>query len=71
MGFRIARKHVQKLRIVALWLDFLLPFALAIVACLVSGIILPICWLFAAGIAIVGVLIERWLFFAGRDLGPS
>jgi hypothetical protein len=68
MGFRIAGKHVQKLRIVALWLDFLLPFALAIFACLVSGIILPICWLFAAGIAMVGVLIERWLFLPRRSI---
>ena len=81
MGFRIARKHAQKLRIIALCLGFFAPLALAIVAASASGMIVPICWLLAAGIAMFGVLIERWLFFAeamhtvtlyyGRNLGPS
>jgi DMSO reductase anchor subunit len=64
MGFRIARKHAQKLRVMALCLSFLLPIALAIAAVAASGVLVPICWLLAGGIAMIGVLVERWLFFA-------
>ena len=64
MGFRIARKHAQKLRVIALCLGFLLPLALAIAAVAASGVTVPICWLLAAAVAMAGVLIERWLFFA-------
>ena len=81
MGYRIARKHAKKLRVIALCLGFFAPFALALAAASASGVIVPICWLFAAGIAIPGVLVERWLFFAeakhtvtlyyGRELGKS
>ncbi len=81
MGYRIARKHAQKLRVIALCLGFFAPFALALVAASASGAIVPICWLLAAGIAMAGVLIERWLFFAeakhtvtlyyGRELAGS
>jgi sulfite dehydrogenase (quinone) subunit SoeC len=81
MGFRIARKHAQKLRRIAFGLGFLVPFALAMIAILASGVLVPLCWLLAAAIAMIGVLVERWLFFAeakhtvtlyyGRDLGPS
>ncbi len=64
MGFRIARKHAQKLRVIATCLGFLLPIALAIAAVAASGVLVPICWLLAGGIAMIGVLVERWLFFA-------
>ena len=50
MGFRIARKHAQKLRVIALCFGFLLPFALAIAAVVASGVIVAICWLLAAGL---------------------
>ena len=58
MGFRIARKHAQNLRVIALCLGFLLPFALAIVAVAASGVIVPICWLLAAAIGMIGVLVN-------------
>ena len=64
MGFRIARKHAQKLRVIALCLEFPLLLALAIAAVAASGVTVPICWLLAAAVAMAGVLIERWLFFA-------
>ena len=44
MGFRIARKHAQKLRVIALCFGFLSPFALALAAVVASGVIVPICW---------------------------
>lgn len=80
MGFRIARRHARKLRAIALWLGFLLPLALAILASIASGLVVPVGWLIAAAAATAGILIERWLFFAeakhtvtlyyGRGLNP-
>lgn len=81
MGFRIARKHSQKLRMISVCLGFALPFALVLTTCFASGVFVPICWLLAASTAMIGVLVERWLFFAeakhtvtlyyGRELGRS
>jgi DMSO reductase anchor subunit len=58
-----------------------LRFALSLIAYATSGTIAAISWLLSAAIATIGVLIERWLFFAEakhtvtlyyrRDLGPS
>jgi len=65
MGFRIARKHADKLRQIALLIGFVLP-ALAFVL----GVIFPggffLIWLapLAAILALVGAMVERWLFFA-------
>ncbi len=61
MGFRIARKHADRLRRLAIGLAFFAPLAL-----LASGLALDLALpavlaVFAAG---AGLLIERWLFFA-------
>lgn len=64
MGFRIARKHAAKLRLIALiggWvipalvvlLSLALPMALALSAAIV-----------AVALGLAGTLVERWLFFA-------
>jgi len=64
MGFVVARKHSRKLRMIALVLFAVLPVLL----------MLPV-WLFvhldatpwlavAAGCALLGAVVERWLFFA-------
>jgi DMSO reductase anchor subunit len=64
MGFVVARKHARKLRVIALVLFALLPVLL----------MLPV-WLFvhldaapwlavATGCALLGAVVERWLFFA-------
>jgi len=64
MGFRIARKHATKLRRIALLLAFGLPLLLTLLLLVLSP---------AAGIAVaflaaisgmIGVFVERWLFFA-------
>lgn len=65
MGFRIARKHANKLRWIALILAFVLPVVLLVlsiqfVAPLTSLALLMLAW---AGCQI-GVTVERWLFFA-------
>ena len=64
MGFRIARKHAAKLRRITVLLAFALPFALSLVPPLAVGWPAALAALLAAPIATLGVLIERWLFFA-------
>jgi sulfite dehydrogenase (quinone) subunit SoeC len=64
MGFRIARKHAGRLRVVAVGLGFAIP-CLGMAGTLAAGIGGGI----AMGLAVVivmfaGILTERWLFFA-------
>jgi DMSO reductase anchor subunit len=64
MGYRIARKHRLKLRQIAIVLGFALPFALTIVALAADGALAIAAASLAALVAMVGLLVERWLFFA-------
>jgi DMSO reductase anchor subunit len=64
MGYRIARKHATKLRRLSLLLGFALPFLLSLAALLLSGAVGAAAAVIAAPLATLGVLIERWLFFA-------
>ena len=62
MGYHIARRHGEKLRRIALGLGFLLPLLLSLLAAagrvpLVSSALAVVC-------AALGLLTERWLFFA-------
>jgi DMSO reductase anchor subunit len=65
MGYRIARKHARRLRNLALLLAFGVPVAASLLT-LVPRIGLP-----AALVAVlsmgVGLLVERWLFFAEAE----
>lgn len=62
MGYRVARKHRRMLRLLAVLLGFLLP-ALCLGAALLAGTwLLP--GLLASLAMAVGLLVERWLFFA-------
>jgi sulfite dehydrogenase (quinone) subunit SoeC len=64
MGFRIARKHAGKLRIVAVCLGFVIP-CLSVAGALVPGAAGGIAVGLAAFIVMIpGILTERWLFFA-------
>ena len=53
MGYRIARKHAARLRVIAVLLGFIAPIVL-----------LPFLPPIAAIAALLGLLVERWLFFA-------
>jgi DMSO reductase anchor subunit len=64
MGFRIARKHAAKLRTIALVAAFFLPLLLMLAGLLLPAALVSSCAVAAAVIATLGVLIERWLFFA-------
>jgi DMSO reductase anchor subunit len=59
MGYRVARRHARRLRLVALALGFLLPFALCL-----AGFYVPSLGILAALSGMAGVFVERWLFFA-------
>jgi DMSO reductase anchor subunit len=64
MGFSVARKHALKLRRIALATAFALPLLLALAAALLPDGPAAGAALLAAISAMVGVMVERWLFFA-------
>jgi DMSO reductase anchor subunit len=68
MGFRIARKHTDRLRSLALWLGCIAPGAMALVAgyWAEAGAESPaaVALTLAAFHNAVGTLSQRWLFFA-------
>ncbi|MGE0733831.1 MAG: dimethyl sulfoxide reductase anchor subunit family protein [Alphaproteobacteria bacterium] len=66
MGYKVARKHAEKLRIVAIVAGGIAPIALYALA-IVWTYAGPVAWLLcllAAACALLGALVERWLFFA-------
>jgi DMSO reductase anchor subunit len=64
MGYRIGRKHAGKLRRLAVLLGGLLPLALVLVGFAADGAVAAVTAVLAAALAMVGIFIERWLFFA-------
>lgn len=64
MGYAIARKHSRKLRRIALTLGFVLPLALTLLTLIAGGASAAFEAVLAALLSLLGVLIERWLFFA-------
>ncbi len=64
MGFRIARKHARRLRGMAVIVGFAAPLVLSIAALTLPATPALIAAVIAALLALGGVFIERWLFFA-------
>jgi DMSO reductase anchor subunit len=64
MGFRVARKHARKLRMVSILFGFILPALLLAIAYAIGGISAGALSVTAASISMLGLLTERWLFFA-------
>ena len=65
MGFRIARKHAEKLRVYAMLAGFIVPLLLCLaVVALNGGLAASVLTVLAALSGMLGLLIERWLFFA-------
>jgi DMSO reductase anchor subunit len=64
MGFRIARKHAAKLRRIATIAGFAAPFALSLLGLLVGGWVGVVVATLAVPSVALGLLVERWLFFA-------
>jgi len=67
MGFRIARKHGAKLRRHALIAGLALPLVALALALLLPQVPAALLLSIGAGLALVGVAIERWLFFAEAE----
>lgn len=65
MGYHVARKHARRLRKLALLLAFGLPIAMLLLS-QASGFSIPGALLATLSMAI-GLLIERWLFFAEAE----
>lgn len=64
MGYRVARKHAVKLRLIAAIGGLALPVPLIVAGWLLPSAPGAVGSIVAALLATVGVLIERWLFFA-------
>ena len=64
MGFQIARKHAAALRKIALGAGFILPVILILVGLYLGGIGLIAASLLAVIVMAIGIVTERWLFFA-------
>jgi sulfite dehydrogenase (quinone) subunit SoeC len=62
MGFRVARKHAEKLRRIAVVALFILPIILVSVTVLMPMLALATSIL-AVAAAAIGIFTERWLFF--------
>ena len=64
MGFRIARKHAQKLRRIAFIAGFVLPLACVLGTLLAPHLVDVVLLALAAVLNAIGTVTERWLFFA-------
>jgi DMSO reductase anchor subunit len=64
MGYRIARKHADRLRRIVHRAAFALPILLLAAAMAAGSPVAAILSVFAALLQFLGMLVERWLFFA-------
>lgn len=64
MGFQIGRKHARVLRMLMLLFGLFLPLILTLTALVLKAWASVVLTFFALLSGIIGVLIERWLFFA-------
>lgn len=64
MGYSVARKHARSLRAIAQLTLFVVPFAATVAGLWLSGAFALLLALVAVASLVVGLLTERWLFFA-------
>lgn len=64
MGYRVAQKHSAGLRRIAFVAGIAVPLVLTVTAMLSAGVPAAVAAILAALSAAIGVVIERWLFFA-------
>ncbi len=64
MGYKVARKHAEKLRRIVYIAGFIAPTILVAVAFGTGGGVALAACIFAALSIMVGAVVERWLFFA-------
>ncbi len=64
MGYQVARRHAAKLRNYARLFTFILPTVLVLATPLTGPLVAALAAVLAAVCVTLGLLIERWLFFA-------
>ena len=64
MGYQIARRHAKKLRRFALWLGAIVPVLMIVLGSMLVGLSYTLVITIAAVTGLVGLVVERWLFFA-------
>jgi len=64
MGYRVARKHANKLRLIVHVLAFALPLVAIAIALATGGLVALAASIIAVALQASGMLVERWLFFA-------
>ncbi len=64
MGYRVARKHARKLRLIAIAAGSVVPILLLLVAAAIGSQLAVVPVVLAALAGSIGVVVERWLFFA-------
>lgn len=64
MGYVIARRHAARLRSIALAVGIAAPAVLLVLGLFIGGSAAMVVSILAAPVALLGIYIERWLFFA-------
>ncbi len=64
MGYRVARAHSDKLRVITMLLAFVVPAVLLAATELIAPSLTPVSGVLAVLSMSAGLLVERWLFFA-------
>lgn len=64
MGYQVARKHAARLRAIAIWAGFLIPAIMIEASLILPPALQPALAVGAAAVMALGVVTERWLFFA-------
>jgi DMSO reductase anchor subunit len=64
MGYRIARKHAIKLRLFVQLFAFAIPLTLLVLSLMLAPTMATMAALAAVVAQSLGLLVERWLFFA-------
>ncbi len=67
MGFAIGRKHARRVRVLSVLLGFIGPLVLTLLAMVFDGWLRPLFACLALAFGFIGVLLERWLFFAEAE----
>lgn len=67
MGFKIARKHAEKLRRLSFSCCFILPFLLSLVLLFDHALLAIISTYLSVLFLVPGLIVERWLFFAEAE----
>lgn len=67
MGYSVARKHANKIRRISVALAFVIPAVLSVVMLIGGGVFNIVLAVLAVVLMAIGLVMERWLFFAEAE----